>query len=479
MLETEQWAECGIRSPEHWLIVRAGLSPARARDIVTLARRATELAEVVELLGAGRLGVDQASVVARYTPPEYAASVAELAVHATVPQLRRLLSRYQFAETDDHPSSEAASADSGELGSANAELDADSGKLDGPAGERSPDSGTPVGGCVGADVDERRPQLSMSTVDGQFRLSFTAPASLGALVEQAIREAKDALFATGASDAVLADGLVEVARRSLSTLAGTSRTALWRIYVHLDTHGAFLGHTGRLPRHCADRLTCDGVLQPVWETDAVPVSVGRASRIVPARTRRLVLARDQGCRFPGCQVSGGHVEVHHLVPWRNGGATDMDNLVTLCDFHHDRHHEGAFSMTGSPSRPGQLQFWDPHGNPIGPLTAAIRLANPGDDIGPVVYPGPWAWDRPSAGSDLLAFDAGRRARDEARESGDPDTPDPDTPDPDTPDDGELSDSIAWFGPTGERLHTEWVTFTALADQQDRPRDDEEIEGAGR
>jgi hypothetical protein len=414
LLSTEQWAEAGIRSPEHWLVVRAGLSPARAHDLVALARRAEELPEILDLLSDGRLGIDQATVVARYVPHAYAASVAELAEHATVPQLRRLLSRYQFSESEIAPDIGSAAA-----AARDPETEPTAGQGTGPGVEQSTGLGADQGAEAVArhlpDPDEHRPHLSMTTVDGQFRLSYTAPASLGALVEQAIRESKDALFASGATDATLADGLLRVAHRSLSTLAGTSRADLWRLYVHLDTDGGFLAHTGRLPQHMIARLTCDGVLQPVWETDGVPVSVGRASRIVPTRTRRLVLARDQGCRYPGCQVTGGHVEVHHLRHWRDGGATDIENLITLCGFHHDRHHEGAFSMTGSPHHPGTLRFRDQHGYALAPLTASSRHPRP---------------------SDLSASDlsAGHVPAIEERPP-------------------------IWEGPTGERLESRWVTFT--------------------
>ena len=97
-LAGEGWAEGGVRSPEHWLVVRAGLSPARAREIVTLARRRDELPDTIELLSAGRLGIDQAAVVARHVPARFGRSVVELAELATVPQLRRCLSRYDFSD---------------------------------------------------------------------------------------------------------------------------------------------------------------------------------------------------------------------------------------------------------------------------------------------------------------------------------------------------------------------------------------------
>ena len=41
------WAIGGVRSPEHWLTMRAGLSPFRARQVVAVARRFGELPQVM------------------------------------------------------------------------------------------------------------------------------------------------------------------------------------------------------------------------------------------------------------------------------------------------------------------------------------------------------------------------------------------------------------------------------------------------
>lgn len=98
LIEDELWAGSGIMSPEHWLVLRAGLSPARARDITRIARRREQLPSTRAALDDGQLSVDQAAVVAKYAPTSHEASITELAVNATVPQLRRTLSRYQFGE---------------------------------------------------------------------------------------------------------------------------------------------------------------------------------------------------------------------------------------------------------------------------------------------------------------------------------------------------------------------------------------------
>jgi len=111
------------------------------------------------------------------------------------------------------------------------------------------------------------------------------------------------------------------------------------------------------------KLTCDGTLKPVWTQDAKPVSVGRSMRIVPERTRRLIEDRDGGCRFPGCGVTG-FLENHHLFHWSEGGATDMDTLISLCSRHHREHHQGEFTIDGDPGIPAGLRFTNRHGLPI-------------------------------------------------------------------------------------------------------------------
>ena len=103
-IESEGWAGAGIRSVEHWLVLRAGLSPGRARQVVLMARRVGVLPVVMGQFAAGRLSVDQVAVVARHAPAHVEASVAELAVSASVPQLGRVLSRYAFdPPTGDDP----------------------------------------------------------------------------------------------------------------------------------------------------------------------------------------------------------------------------------------------------------------------------------------------------------------------------------------------------------------------------------------
>lgn len=69
------------------------------------------------------------------------------------------------------------------------------------------------------------------------------------------------------------------------------------------------------------------------------LNVGRTQRLATMRQRRAVLARQAGmCAAPGCRST--HLEVHHVIWWSHGGATDLDNLVGLCPrCHHLVHRD--------------------------------------------------------------------------------------------------------------------------------------------
>jgi hypothetical protein len=53
VIEDRHWGDGGFKTPEHYLVVRAGLSPAHAADVVRVARRRAELVDASAALGAG------------------------------------------------------------------------------------------------------------------------------------------------------------------------------------------------------------------------------------------------------------------------------------------------------------------------------------------------------------------------------------------------------------------------------------------
>jgi hypothetical protein len=398
LIEDRHWGDGGFKTPAHYLVVRAGLSPEHAADLVRIATRRAELPDAAAALDAGQLSLDQVAVLARRVPAGYQASATDLARHATVPQLRRAVARHAFP----HPQPGDNSGDDTR------------GTDDKDQPEHAEAAG--VTPDTRSESERRacaRPELSMRyDDDGRFQLRYSAPGHIGALVEQAIREAKDALFTAtrdgGSSqpsgDTTAppchsgrkntdrdwkhsgrpshADALAEMAHRSLSTVTNTGRASHYRVYLHLSTDGAWIGGGHAIPTRLLARFLTDGILQPIWETQGRPVSVGRAMRILPERTRRLILDRDRGCRFPGCTTSS-FLEIHHLHPWADGGGTDEDNQIALCTHHHDGIDRGDYTITGDPTRPDGLSTLNRYGIPIRPPTAEETSPPPcGDPAGP-------------------------------------------------------------------------------------------------
>ena len=103
-IATNGWHGVGFRSVEHRVSLRTGLSPVRAQQIVQLARRADELPVTMHALRSGRLSIDQAVVVAHTIPTaHYDREACDLAILASVSQLRHALRRYIFAPDPNAP----------------------------------------------------------------------------------------------------------------------------------------------------------------------------------------------------------------------------------------------------------------------------------------------------------------------------------------------------------------------------------------
>jgi hypothetical protein len=75
------------------------------------------------------------------------------------------------------------------------------------------------------------------------------------------------------------------------------------------------------------------------------LALGSVQRCFNASQRRAIAARDGGCVIPGCTTPAGWCEVHHVIPWRNGGATHTDNGVLLCWGHHHRIDSGPWRLS--------------------------------------------------------------------------------------------------------------------------------------
>jgi hypothetical protein len=94
------------------------------------------------------------------------------------------------------------------------------------------------------------------------------------------------------------------------------------------------------------RLLCDANVIPiVLGSHGEPLDVGRLTRTIPTGMRRALVARDQGCAFPGCDRPASWCDAHHRKHWSDGGDTAVCNLCLLCSHHHDVVHHDGWEIT--------------------------------------------------------------------------------------------------------------------------------------
>lgn len=197
---------------------------------------------------------------------------------------------------------------------------------------------------------ERRELHVSPTLEGMVRLDGNLDPETGESLISALRASLDASArAAGAPDLRSpaqrrADALGEICRHWLDT-ARRPRVAGERphLTVTIDLNAlegrcggtSELDHTGPIHPETARRLACDAsVSRIITRGRSEPLDVGRRTPVVPVALRRAVVARDRGCRFPGCDRPHAWCDAHHIVHWADGGPTALSNLVLLCRPHH-------------------------------------------------------------------------------------------------------------------------------------------------
>ena len=169
-----------------------------------------------------------------------------------------------------------------------------------------------------------------------------------------------------------ADALIRVCEAWVASDATTPVVApTTQVVVHVDADaldGQLTGGRSRIENGpwlsptSVRWLSCDADVVTVTEREGLPIDVGRVRRLITPRLRLAMQSRDAGCRYPGCSVPSGHTDGHHVQHWHDGGPTNLSNLVSLCRFHHRRHHEGRFRIEREAS--GDFTFLAEDGRPL-------------------------------------------------------------------------------------------------------------------
>jgi hypothetical protein len=224
------------------------------------------------------------------------------------------------------------------------------------------------------------------TLDGRRELRGHLSADSAAEVEQALAHA-----AVDDPEVPLsvrnANALVELARffNNHNRKAGARRNRPHlTILVREDDNGEPVGRTlGGTPVSQAKlrQWLCDGLVARMLTSRSRILDYGTDVASVPVVLWHAVAARDQRCRFPGCDRLLAFCEAHHIQPVEHGGPTVITNLALFCSRHHHRLHKPGWTAVLEPD--GTLHITGPDGETRTTHPPALRdtLWPPGGDGG--------------------------------------------------------------------------------------------------
>jgi hypothetical protein len=110
------------------------------------------------------------------------------------------------------------------------------------------------------------------------------------------------------------------------------------------------GHAVELPARVLADLAVRAVTHTVVVRNGVIVSApgtlnqGRDTRLANRAQRRALHALYPTCAIPGCAVRFGRTRAHHVRYWRNMGLTDLENLLPVCEHHHQKIHNDGWLL---------------------------------------------------------------------------------------------------------------------------------------
>jgi hypothetical protein len=321
----EVWKEDGAVSMTDWLIGRYTISANTAREWLRVARALEALPHIRETYEKGRLSWDQLRALIRFATADNDLEWAEKAPTMSVSELRTVNKQVKSRDVVD-------------------------------VHERR---------SVEWWFDDHQPGFRMTVQMGDVE-GATLATWLTRRANQYDPDPGSGIYAP--FETRCADALYELASQTLAEDRDHDRAT---ILIHTDLATlidkigtASIADGPALANDTLRRLACDARLQlALTNQHHGTVGVGRTTRTIPPWLKRLIQARDRGCRFPGCRRTRW-TQIHHIVHWADGGPTDLDNLITLCGFHHRLIHEHGWTISGNPN--GTITWHHPRGTPFQP-----------------------------------------------------------------------------------------------------------------
>jgi hypothetical protein len=335
------WSDGVTQSCAHWLNWKCGIALGAAREKVRVARALENLPKISAAMASGGLSYSKVREITRIGSAENEDYLLMIAEHGTAAHVERLVRAYRRCQEAEELSREARQQ---QARAVTFRYDDDGSlvlicRLPAEAGAR-------VMKALDLAVEQLPPQPKPDVPAGTSadRVPFSARRA------DALDLVAESFLAHGALEARGADRQQIVVHVAAETLR--NRTA----------GCCEMEHGPSIAAETARRLACDASVVALIENDeGEPLNVGRKTRTVSAPLRRLLNARDRGCRFPGC-CNTRHIDAHHVEHWANGGETKPSNLVSLCRFHHRAVHEGAIRIEILDD--GALRFVKPDGHAV-------------------------------------------------------------------------------------------------------------------
>ena len=424
------WADWEMTSCAAWLSWKCQMSSHTAREHVRVARALRDLPVIRAEFGTGRLSYAKVRALTRIATPETEAGLAELAGPMTGNQLERFARAHRQVTAADDTAARIQSRVTFRV--------EDDGCLSGSF--RLP----PLQGAVllkalrAAVGDLEHPHDSPDGPQnpGDPQNPDSARRGVPAETPTAPPEAPAVARPVTPTSRSLADALLTLAEAFLAgKVAAAADPEIYQVIVHVGTDAITPAGVSaetpppqasaspapppkpappQHPGHPADPARChveDGPAISVTAAQMIACSsalswmlhdsagklldLGRRRRRPNAALRRAARERDKcRCRFPGCESR--RVDLHHIQYWSNGGRTKLDNLVSLCKYHHMLVHERGYLIAAA--RDGTFTFYRPDGAAI---PASPPLPQPdgriGDchdaDITPETIIPPWYGER--------------------------------------------------------------------------------------
>ena len=99
----------------------------------------------------------------------------------------------------------------------------------------------------------------------------------------------------------------------------------------------------RIPAQVIRELAQRAELRWMLHTGTEILQLGRTQRLASDAQWEALIARDGGCRWPGCTIPAAWCQVDHLNDWDHGGKTDIDDEAIWCNHHHHnvKHRSGT------------------------------------------------------------------------------------------------------------------------------------------